>query len=52
MLVAKSPGAVLADLAINKRLLELGSIPKPGSIAYIAKLVADDTEKWGKVAPS
>jgi len=28
---------------------ELGSIPKPGSIADFAKLVADDTEKWGKV---
>jgi tripartite-type tricarboxylate transporter receptor subunit TctC len=41
--------AVLADPAINKRLLELGSIPKPGSIADLAKLVADDTEKWGKV---
>ena len=41
--------AVLADPAINKRLLELGSIPMPGSIADFAKLVADDTEKWGKV---
>jgi tripartite-type tricarboxylate transporter receptor subunit TctC len=41
--------AVLADPAINKRLLELGSIPMPGSIDDFAKLVADDTEKWGKV---
>ena len=41
--------AVLADPAINARLLELGSIPMPGSIADFAKLVADDTEKWGKV---
>jgi tripartite-type tricarboxylate transporter receptor subunit TctC len=41
--------AVLADPAINNRLLELGSIPKPGSIADFAKLVADDTEKWARV---
>jgi tripartite-type tricarboxylate transporter receptor subunit TctC len=41
--------AVLADPAINRRLLELGSIPMPGSVADFGKLVNDDTEKWGKV---
>ena len=40
---------MLADPAINARLLELGSIPMPGSIADFAKLIADETEKWGKV---
>ena len=34
--------AVLADPAINARLLELGSIPLPGSIADFAKLIADE----------
>lgn len=41
--------AVLADPAINARLLELGSIPRPGSTADFAKLIADETDKWGKV---
>jgi tripartite-type tricarboxylate transporter receptor subunit TctC len=41
--------AVLADPAINARLLELGSTPRPGSIADFAKLIADETDKWGKV---
>jgi tripartite-type tricarboxylate transporter receptor subunit TctC len=41
--------AVLADPAINARLRELGSIPLPGSTADFAKLIADETDKWGKV---
>jgi len=41
--------AVLAEPAINSRLRELGSTPRPGSTADFAKLIADDTEKWGKV---
>jgi tripartite-type tricarboxylate transporter receptor subunit TctC len=41
--------AVLADPAINARLLELGSTPRPGSTADFAKLIAEETDKWGKV---
>jgi tripartite-type tricarboxylate transporter receptor subunit TctC len=41
--------AVLAEPAINARLLELGSIPLSGSAADFGKLIADETEKWGKV---
>jgi tripartite-type tricarboxylate transporter receptor subunit TctC len=39
----------LADPAVNGRLLELGSVPRPGSTADFAKLITDETEKWGKV---
>jgi hypothetical protein len=31
------------------RLAELGSTVLPGSAADFGKLVADETEKWGKV---
>ena len=41
--------AVLADPAINARLLELGSTPRPGSTADFARLIAEETDKWGKV---
>ncbi|MBX9840384.1 MAG: tripartite tricarboxylate transporter substrate binding protein [Xanthobacteraceae bacterium] len=41
--------AALADPAINARLLELGSVPRPGSTADFSRLIADETEKWGKV---
>jgi tripartite-type tricarboxylate transporter receptor subunit TctC len=41
--------AVLADPAINARLLELGSTPRPGSTADFSKLIADETDKWSKV---
>src|SRR6195256_2644082 len=40
---------ILADPAINARLLELGSVPSAGSSADFAKLVAEETEKWAKV---
>jgi tripartite-type tricarboxylate transporter receptor subunit TctC len=41
--------AALADLKFKSRLAELGTTPLPGSPADYAKLVADETEKWGKV---
>jgi len=41
--------AVLAEPAINARLLELGSVPLVSSSAEFGKLIADETEKWGKV---
>jgi tripartite-type tricarboxylate transporter receptor subunit TctC len=41
--------AVLADPAFKARMADLGSDPLPGSPADFGKLVADETEKWGKV---
>jgi tripartite-type tricarboxylate transporter receptor subunit TctC len=45
----KEVNAVLAEPAINGKLLELGSTPRPGSVADFGKLVSDDIDKWGKV---
>jgi tripartite-type tricarboxylate transporter receptor subunit TctC len=47
--VHREVNAVLADPAINARLLELGSTPRPGSTADFSKLIADETDKWSKV---
>jgi tripartite-type tricarboxylate transporter receptor subunit TctC len=41
--------AALADPKLSARLAELGAMPLAGSPADYAKLVADETEKWGKV---
>ena len=41
--------AALADPKIKARLADLGATVLPGSPADFAKLIADDTEKWGKV---
>jgi tripartite-type tricarboxylate transporter receptor subunit TctC len=41
--------AVIADPGIAAGLAELGSTPLPGSPADYGKLIAEDTEKWGKV---
>ncbi len=41
--------AILADPATKARLAELGASLLPGSPADFGKLVADETEKWGKV---
>jgi tripartite-type tricarboxylate transporter receptor subunit TctC len=41
--------AALADPKFKSRLAELGTTPLPGSPADYAKLVADETEKWGNV---
>jgi hypothetical protein len=40
---------VLADAAARTRFAELGAILLPGSAADFGKLLADETEKWGKV---
>jgi tripartite-type tricarboxylate transporter receptor subunit TctC len=47
--INKEVNAVLAEPAINAKLLELGSTPRPGSAADFGKLVSDDIDKWGKV---
>jgi len=41
--------AGLADPTIKARLADLGGVPMPMSPADFGKLIADETEKWGKV---
>ena len=41
--------AILADPKTKARFLELGATMLPGTPAEFGKLVADETEKWGKV---
>src|SRR5262245_4171652 len=41
--------AGLANSTIKARLADLGSTPLVGSAADFGKLIADETEKWGKV---
>jgi tripartite-type tricarboxylate transporter receptor subunit TctC len=45
----KEINAGLADPKTKSRLAELGGAVLPGSPADFGKLVADETEKWGKV---
>ena len=45
----KEINAGLDDPKIKTRLADLGGTPLVGSPADFGKLVADDTEKWGKV---
>jgi tripartite-type tricarboxylate transporter receptor subunit TctC len=41
--------AILADAKAQARFAELGALLLPGSAADFGKLLADETEKWGKV---
>src|SRR6516165_3721492 len=45
----KEVNAALDDPKIKARLADLGGTPLPGSPADFGKLIADETEKWGKV---
>jgi tripartite-type tricarboxylate transporter receptor subunit TctC len=45
----KEINAALTDAKIKARLADLGSTPLPASAANYAKLLADETEKWGMV---
>jgi tripartite-type tricarboxylate transporter receptor subunit TctC len=45
----KEINAALADPNMKARLADLGGTPLAGSPADFGKLIADDTEKWGKV---
>jgi tripartite-type tricarboxylate transporter receptor subunit TctC len=45
----KEVNAGLDDLKLKARLIELGGTLLSGSPADFGKLIADDTEKWGKV---
>jgi tripartite-type tricarboxylate transporter receptor subunit TctC len=41
--------AALADPRMKMRFSDLGGVPTPMTPAEFAKLIADETEKWGKV---
>ena len=45
----KEVNAALADPKMTARLAEIGVIPMPMTPAEFGKLIADETEKWGKV---
>jgi tripartite-type tricarboxylate transporter receptor subunit TctC len=45
----KAVNEILADPKAKARFTEIGAILLPGSAAEFGKLVADETEKWGKV---
>ena len=47
--INKAMNAVLADPKPQARFAELGASLLPGSPADFSRLVADETEKWGKV---
>jgi tripartite-type tricarboxylate transporter receptor subunit TctC len=44
--------AVIADPAMKARLADLGGTVLSGSAADFGKLIADETDKWGKVVAS
>jgi tripartite-type tricarboxylate transporter receptor subunit TctC len=46
----KEINAGLADPGIRTRLADLGGTALPGSPAEFGKFIADETDKWGKVA--
>jgi hypothetical protein len=41
--------AGLADPKIKARFTDLGGTVMPGSLADFGRLIADESEKWGKV---
>jgi tripartite-type tricarboxylate transporter receptor subunit TctC len=41
--------AALADAKLKARFADLGGTALPGSPGDFGKLIADETEKWGKV---
>ena len=45
----KEINAALADPKMKQRLLDLGGVPMPLTPAAFGQLIADETEKWGKV---
>jgi tripartite-type tricarboxylate transporter receptor subunit TctC len=45
----KETNSILADPAAKKRFADMGAFLLPGSAADFGKLLADETEKWGKV---
>jgi tripartite-type tricarboxylate transporter receptor subunit TctC len=52
MTFTKAVNEAIADPKLKARLAELGGILMPGSPADFGKLIAEETEKWGKVIRS
>jgi tripartite-type tricarboxylate transporter receptor subunit TctC len=50
--LSKEINAGLADPKLKARLANLGGVVIGGSPADFGKLIADETEKWGKVVPA
>ena len=48
-LLNKAINSVLADPKAKARLADLGGYPIPGSAADFQKMIAEETEKWGRV---
>jgi tripartite-type tricarboxylate transporter receptor subunit TctC len=48
-MLSKAINAGLNDPAMKLRFAELGATPIPGSSADFGKLIASETEKWGRV---
>ncbi|MCC6777960.1 MAG: tripartite tricarboxylate transporter substrate binding protein [Hyphomicrobiales bacterium] len=48
----KETNAALANPAVKAKLAELGVVASPQSPTQFGKLLADETEKWGKVIKS
>jgi tripartite-type tricarboxylate transporter receptor subunit TctC len=48
----KEINAALTDPKIKARFADLGGVTLPGSPAEFGKLIANETEKWGKVIRS
>jgi tripartite-type tricarboxylate transporter receptor subunit TctC len=47
--LSKEINAGLSDPKMKARLADLGGTPSPLSPSDFGKLIADETEKWGKV---
>jgi tripartite-type tricarboxylate transporter receptor subunit TctC len=45
----KEINTALADPKMESRFADIGGEPLPGSPAEFGKLIAEETEKWGKV---
>ena len=45
----KAVNAAIADPRLQARFANLGVVARAGSPAYFARLIADETRKWGKV---
>jgi tripartite-type tricarboxylate transporter receptor subunit TctC len=48
-LLNKEINAFLADPKMKSKLVDLGGTELPGTSAQFAKMIANETEKWGKV---
>ena len=48
-ILSKAFNAALADPKMQQRIADLGAEPMPMTPAEFGKLVADETEKWGRV---